>query len=65
MTNELLHGDLCPLCRRPLTLRPTADVRSNTPHPTRTDRVPHCTSCAGDMTRAQQWADMMRALYES
>ena len=61
MTNELLHGDLCPLCRRPLTLRTTADVRSNTPYPTRIDRVPHCMHCASK----QAWADVMRALYES
>ncbi|MFD3547055.1 hypothetical protein ACFWUW_15845 [Streptomyces sp. NPDC058655] len=65
MTNELIYADPCPLCGRPLTLRPTVEVRSNTPYPTRIDRLPHCTSCAGDMTRAQQWADMMRHLYES
>ncbi|MFE4279743.1 hypothetical protein ACFRSX_34565 [Streptomyces goshikiensis] len=65
MTNELLHGDLCPLCRRPLTLRTAVEVRSNTPSPSRTDMVPHCESCAGDMLRAQEWADLMRARYES
>ncbi|MEU0274233.1 hypothetical protein [Streptomyces sp. NPDC006307] len=26
MTTELLHGDLCPLCGQPLTLRPTVTV---------------------------------------
>jgi hypothetical protein len=65
MTNELLHGDLCPLCGRPLTLRPSVVVRSNVPYPTRTDTVPHCASCASDMPRAQKWADLMRARYES
>ncbi|MFD5510783.1 hypothetical protein ACFWIB_23845 [Streptomyces sp. NPDC127051] len=62
MNLELLHGDLCPLCRGPLTRRATAVVRSNTSYPTRIDTVPHCTS---DMTRVQQWADLMRARYES
>ncbi|MFJ2709048.1 hypothetical protein ACIO3R_38490 [Streptomyces sp. NPDC087428] len=65
MTNELLHGDLCPLCCRPLTLPTTTVVHSNVPYPTRIDMVPHCTSCAGDMARAQEWADLMRARYES
>ncbi|MFC7963262.1 hypothetical protein [Streptomyces cinereoruber] len=66
MTTELLHGDLCPLCGRPLTLRPTAIVcSSNEPSPTRTDMVPHCRYCANDMFRSQQWADLMRARYES
>jgi hypothetical protein len=65
MNEELLHGDPCPLCRRLLTLRTTVEVRSNRPRPTRNDRVPHCISCASDMTRAQEWAEMMRALYES
>ncbi|MFE2943431.1 hypothetical protein ACFXKG_30910 [Streptomyces sp. NPDC059255] len=65
MTHELLHGDLCPLCRRPLTLRLTAYVRSNTPYPTRIHTVPDCTSCANDMTRAQACADLLRARYES
>ncbi|WP_055716026.1 hypothetical protein [Streptomyces torulosus] len=65
MNEELLHGDPCPLCRRPLTLRTTVEVRSNQPHRTRTDRVPHCNSCASDMARAPEWAEMMRALYES
>ncbi|MFG3142479.1 hypothetical protein ACGFZA_40510 [Streptomyces sp. NPDC048211] len=63
MTKELLHGDLCPLCRRPLTLRTVVEVRSNTPYPSRTDMVPHCEGCAGDMTRAQEWADLMHARY--
>ncbi|MFI0191758.1 hypothetical protein ACH4PW_29950 [Streptomyces sp. NPDC017082] len=65
MTHELLHGDLCPLCRRILTLRPTVEVRSNTPYPTRIDTVPHCAYCANDMFRAQRWNDLMRARYES
>ncbi|MCW5254693.1 hypothetical protein [Streptomyces sp. SHP 1-2] len=38
MKTNLLDGDLCPLCRRPLTLRPTTVVRSaGVPYPTRTD----------------------------
>ncbi|MGW0538093.1 hypothetical protein [Streptomyces sp. NPDC003032] len=65
MHTELLHGDPCPLCRHPLTLRPTVEVRSNVPYPTRTDTVPHCESCANDMPRAQKWADLMHALYDS
>ncbi|MFE5900913.1 hypothetical protein ACFQ67_26360 [Streptomyces sp. NPDC056488] len=65
MTNELLHGDPCPLCGRPLTLRPKVVVRSNVPYSPRTDTVPRCESCAGDMLRAQEWADLMRARYES
>ncbi|MGW1776268.1 hypothetical protein [Streptomyces sp. NPDC002104] len=66
MTNELLHGDLCPLCDRPLTRRVTDTVRSaQSDYPTRIDTVPHCESCAGDMLLAQQWADLMRACYES
>ncbi|MFE0886951.1 hypothetical protein [Streptomyces rochei] len=64
MNANLLHGDLCPLCRRPLTLRTTVEVRSNTPYPTRTDTVPHCRHCANDMFRSQQWNDLMRARYE-
>ncbi|MFD4543520.1 hypothetical protein [Streptomyces bauhiniae] len=65
MNRELLHGDLCPLCRRPLTIRTKVVVYSNTPYPSRTDTMPHCESCTGDMLRAQQWADLMRARYES
>ncbi|WP_138909249.1 hypothetical protein [Streptomyces chryseus] len=64
MNSNLLHGDLCPLCRRRLTLRTTVEVRSNTAYPSRTDMVPHCESCAGDMPRAQQWADLMHARYD-
>ncbi|MFF3967943.1 hypothetical protein ACFYZI_41120 [Streptomyces griseorubiginosus] len=63
MNPELLHGDLCPLCGRPLTLRPTVVVHSNVPYPTRTDTRPYCTSCASDMTRTQKWADLMNARY--
>lgn len=65
MNTKLLHGDLCPQCRRPLTLRTTVEVHSNTPYPSRTDMVPHCENCTSDMTRAQEWADLMRARYES
>lgn len=65
MTNELIHGAPCPLCRRPLTLRTTVEIRSNTPHPSRTDMVPHCESCANDMPRAQEWNDLMHARHDS
>ncbi|MFJ7209523.1 hypothetical protein ACIQWR_39080 [Streptomyces sp. NPDC098789] len=66
MTSNSLHGDLCPLCSLPLTLRTTAVVRSaNTAYPIRINTVPHCTSCTSDMTRAQQWADKMRDRYEN
>jgi hypothetical protein len=65
MNTELLHGDLCPLCRRPLTLRPTVTVRSNVPYPTRTDYLPHCTSCANDPANTQKWNDLMNARYGS
>ncbi|MGW4750270.1 hypothetical protein ACWEPR_36345 [Streptomyces sp. NPDC004290] len=61
MISEPLYGDPCPLCHRPLTLRPTVEVRSNTPYPTRTDTVPHCAYCANGMPRAKQWADLMHA----
>ncbi|MFH0246297.1 hypothetical protein ACGRHY_28640 [Streptomyces sp. HK10] len=64
MNTNLLHGDFCPLCGQPLTLRPTVVVRSNVPYPTRTDMVPHCISCASDMPRAQEWADLMHARYD-
>ncbi|MFD5098308.1 hypothetical protein [Streptomyces albidochromogenes] len=64
MTTELLHGDPCPLCGQPLTLRPTVIVHSNVPYPTRTDTAPHCRYCANDMFRSQQWNDLMRARYE-
>ncbi|MEU6672162.1 hypothetical protein [Streptomyces sp. NPDC046727] len=66
MNNDLLHGGLCPMCRRPLTLRKTTEVRSaQPPHPTRTEMKPYCESCASDMARAQAWVAMMRARYES
>ena len=65
MNTQPLHGDLCPLCRRPLTLRTTVIVRSNTPHPTRIDTMPHCAYCANDMSIAQQWNDLMNARYGS
>ncbi|WP_030019301.1 hypothetical protein [Streptomyces monomycini] len=65
MNNDLLFGDLCPLCRLPLTLRTTTVVRSNLPYLARIDTVPHCAGCASDMTRAQEWADLMRARYEN
>ncbi|MEU3953591.1 hypothetical protein AB0F45_14925 [Streptomyces achromogenes] len=64
MNQHLLHGDLCPLCRRPLTLRPTVVVRSNVPDPTRTDYLPHCTSCA-NAPNAQKWNDLMNERYGS
>lgn len=59
MNPELLHGDLCPLCGRPLTLRPSVVVRSNVPYPTRTDYLPHCTNCANE----QRWNDLMNDRY--
>ncbi|MEV7657894.1 hypothetical protein AB0O39_27465 [Streptomyces anulatus] len=65
MNTELLHGDVCPLCHRPLTLHPAVVVHSNTPYPTRIDTLPHCATCAGDMTRSQKWADLMNARYKS
>ncbi|MEV6810400.1 hypothetical protein [Streptomyces sp. NPDC051132] len=65
MSKQLIYADPCPLCGRPLTLRPTVVVRSNTPYPTRIDTVPHCAYCANDMFRAQQWNDLMRTRYES
>ncbi|MFG2856728.1 hypothetical protein ACGFZ9_39750 [Streptomyces mirabilis] len=61
MNTEPLHGDLCPLCRRPLTLRTTVTVRSNVPYPTRTDYLPHCASCANDPANTQKWNDLMNA----
>ncbi|MFF7975886.1 hypothetical protein [Streptomyces sp. NPDC007905] len=63
MTTELLHGDLCPLCGRPLTLRLAVVVRSNVPYPTRTDYLPHCTSCANDLPSVQRWNDLMNDRY--
>ncbi|WP_217144784.1 hypothetical protein [Streptomyces sp. AC627_RSS907] len=63
MNQHLLHGDLCPLCRRPLTLRTTVEVRSNTPYPTRTDTVPHCRYCANDLPNVQRWNDLMNDRY--
>ncbi|MFC8015529.1 hypothetical protein [Streptomyces cinereoruber] len=66
MKNELLHGDLCPLCRRPLGLRPTTVVRSaGVPYPTRTDYLPHCDSCTSDPLNSQKWNDAMNARDES
>ncbi|MDO0929861.1 hypothetical protein QQY24_32640 [Streptomyces sp. TG1A-8] len=63
--NELLHGDPCPLCGQPLTLCPTVVVRSNVPYPTRTDYLPHCTSCANEPANAQKWNDLMNDRYGS
>ncbi|WP_217246140.1 hypothetical protein [Streptomyces sp. AC602_WCS936] len=63
MNTNLLHGDLCPLCGRPLTLRPTVEVRSNVPYPTRTDYLPHCTSCANAPADKLKWFDLMNARY--
>ncbi|MER7692668.1 hypothetical protein [Streptomyces sp. NPDC097610] len=60
MNRELLHGDLCPLCRRPLTRRPKVVVRSaGVPHPTRIDYLPHCTRCTNDPVIEQKWNDLM------
>ncbi|MFJ2232101.1 hypothetical protein [Streptomyces halstedii] len=59
MTNELLHGDLCPLCRCLLRPRTRVVVRSNVPSPTRTDYLPHCTTCAHE----QRWNDLMNDRY--
>lgn len=54
------------MCRRPLTLRKTVEVRSAQSHrPTRTDTKPYCERCASDVARTQQWAGMMSARYES
>ncbi|NJP74118.1 hypothetical protein [Streptomyces sp. C1-2] len=63
MNRELFHGDLCPLCRRPLTLRPEVVVYSNAPRPTRTDYLPHCTVCANDLSNVQRWNDLMNDRY--
>ncbi|MEV0982440.1 hypothetical protein [Streptomyces sp. NPDC049915] len=65
MNHELLHEDLCPLCRRPLRIeyghtRPSAQQN----HPARTwitER--HCDDC--EATQPQQFWDVMRALYEN
>ncbi|MEK8141711.1 hypothetical protein NKH18_01050 [Streptomyces sp. M10(2022)] len=66
MNYELLHGDLCPLCRRPLALRKTAEVRSHQSlRPTRTSTAPYCDDCASDMTRCQEWVGLMPARYET
>lgn len=60
MKTNLLHEDLCPLCRRPLTWRPKAVVRSTgVPYPTRTDYLPHCTPCTSNLPNAQKWNDLM------
>ncbi|MET8572946.1 hypothetical protein [Streptomyces sp. NPDC004783] len=63
MTNELLHGDLCPLCGQPLTLSPAVVVRSNVPYPTRTIYLPHCASCANNLPNVQSWNDLMNDRY--
>lgn len=66
MTTELLHGDLCPLCRRPLRLVPDVIVRSaGVPYPTRTDYLPRCDSCTSDPLNSQKWNDAMNARDES
>ncbi|WP_331720137.1 hypothetical protein OG762_51835 (plasmid) [Streptomyces sp. NBC_01136] len=60
MKTNLLHEDLCPLCRRPLTRRPKVVVRSaGVPHPTRIDYLPHCTRCTNDPVIKQKWNDLM------
>ncbi|WP_424893248.1 hypothetical protein [Streptomyces sp. XH2] len=64
MSYQPIHKDLCPLCRRPLRIeygrtRPSGQQG----HPARvwiTDR--RCPGC--ETVRPQQWADVMRALYE-
>ncbi|MGW1353448.1 hypothetical protein [Streptomyces sp. sk2.1] len=63
MNRELLHGDLCPLCRHPLTLRPKVVVHSNVPYSPRTDYQPHCNACANDLPNAQRWNDLMNDRY--
>ncbi|AJP05414.1 hypothetical protein TU94_00100 [Streptomyces cyaneogriseus subsp. noncyanogenus] len=63
MNTNPLHGDPCPLCDRPLTLRTTVVVRSNVPYPTRTDSLPHCTVCANDLPNRQRWYDLMNDRY--
>ncbi|MEV7130959.1 hypothetical protein [Streptomyces sp. NPDC093260] len=66
MTTQMLHGDLCPRCGRPLTLQPTTVVRSNVPYPiTRADYLPYCDPCASDLPNAQEWNDLMNARYGS
>ncbi|MFF9526942.1 hypothetical protein ACF1DV_33960 [Streptomyces achromogenes] len=65
MNQHQLHGDHCPLCGQPLTLRPAVVVRSNVPYPNRTDYLPHCTSCANDPANTQKWNDLMNARYGS
>ncbi|MFC8492939.1 hypothetical protein ACFUJU_19490 [Streptomyces sp. NPDC057235] len=66
MTTELLHEDLCPLCRRPLRLRLITAVRSaGVPRPTRTVYLPHCDSCTSDPFNSQKWYDAMNARDES
>ncbi|MFD4946703.1 hypothetical protein ACFWNT_30270 [Streptomyces sp. NPDC058409] len=65
MTHEPVHEDLCPLCRRPL--RP--EYRRT--HPSGQQDGParvwfyryRCNGC--EAARPQQFADVMRALYES
>ncbi|MEU7088862.1 hypothetical protein [Streptomyces achromogenes] len=65
MNQHQLHGDHCPLCGQPLTLRPAVVVRSNVPYPNRTDYLPHCTSCANGPANTQKWNDLMNARYGS
>nr|WP_172682183.1 hypothetical protein [Streptomyces violaceoruber] len=60
MNTNPFYGDLCPLCRRPLTLVPDVIARSsNMPYPTRIDYLPHCTTCANDLPNRQRWNDLM------
>lgn len=65
MTNELLHGDICPLCSRPM--RPefrSVGGSAQQDHPARTDfHRYHCDGC--ETARPQEFFDAMRALYES
>ncbi|WP_234329939.1 hypothetical protein [Streptomyces viridochromogenes] len=65
MNPNLVHDDLCPLCRRPLRIEYGHTQRSaQQDHPARnwiTGR--RCSIC--EATRPQQFWDAMRALYES
>ncbi|MFF9221688.1 hypothetical protein [Streptomyces viridosporus] len=65
MIYNLVHDDLCPLCRRPLQIeyghtQPSAQQN----HPARTwSAERHYDSC--EATPPQQFWEVMRALYES
>ncbi|MGV4989129.1 hypothetical protein ACVB8X_43115 [Streptomyces sp. NRAIS4] len=65
MTTELLYADRCPLCRQPL--RP--EYRHSQPSAQQDDPARvwfyryRCDGC--EAARPQQFADVMRALYET